>query len=459
MDKPRIFVVDDEQNVCLTIKEALETEGFQVDCYQNPIEGLQEVPQKNPDLIITDLIMPGIDGLKLIQRVKSFNPEINILVMTAHASLESAIGAIRAGANDYLIKPFKIEELLKAVQKTLSQKRLLVEKNVGDKSFQERYQIKNLIGITSEMKAIFKLIEKVAKTDSTVLVVGESGTGKEMAARAIHYHSKRKNAPFVSINCAALPETLLESELFGYEKGAFTGAVASKLGLFELAAEGTFFLDEVGDMSLSLQAKLLRVLQERTLKRVGGIKDIHIDFRLIAATSKNLIHEIKGGKFREDLFYRLNVIPIVMPPLRNRIEDIPSLANHFLAHYADKHGLKTKFQLSGAALAVFKNHSWPGNIRELENVIERLTALTDKTTIEPTMVSQAIEQGSFSSSSNKPINTDNNLREALSSYELEIIKQAIKDAHGNQNQAAKKLNLTRQSLHYKVKKYGLENLS
>ena len=459
MDKQKIFVIDDEQNVCLTIREALEGEGFQVHCYQNPVEGLQDVSQKNPDLIITDLLMPGLDGLKLIQRVKSFNPEINILVITAHASLESAIGAIRAGANDYLIKPFKIEELLKAIQKTLSQKRLLIEKKVGVKSFQDRYQLKNLIGKTQEMKEIFKLIEKVAKTESTVLVAGESGTGKEMAARAIHYHSKRKSGPFVSINCAALPETLLESELFGYEKGAFTGAVASKLGLFELAANGTFFLDEVGDMSLSLQAKLLRILQERILKRLGGVKDIHVDFRLIAATSKNLINEIRTGKFREDLFYRLNVIPIVMPPLRNRVEDISLFVNHFLENYSEKHESKSKFQLSQAALDVFKSHSWPGNIRELENVIERLTALTDKTTIEPTMVSQAIEQGNFSSSSNKPININNNLRGALGSYESELIKQAIKDAHGNQNQAAKKLNLTRQSLHYKVKKYGLENLS
>jgi len=458
MEKQKIFVIDDEQNVCMTLKEALETEGFHVNCYQNPNEGLQDVSQKNPDLIITDLLMPEMDGLKLIQRVKALNPEINILIITAHASLESAIESIRAGANDYLIKPFKIEELLKAVQKTLSQKRLVIEKNLGDKSFQARYQIKNLIGKTQEMKEIFKLIEKVAKTESTVLVVGESGVGKEMVARAIHYHSKRKNGSFVSINCAALPETLLESELFGYEKGAFTGAVASKLGLFELAANGTFFLDEVGDMSLSLQAKLLRVLQERILKRVGGIKDIHIDFRLIAATSKNLIDEIKTRRFREDLFYRLNVIPIVIPPLRNRVEDIPLFVNYFLNSHGEKRGFNVKFKLSEAALNVFKSHSWPGNIRELENVIERLTALTDQATIDPEMVSQAIGQGNFSSSSNKSINRNNNLRKALESYESELIKQAIKNARGNQNRAAKKLNLTRQSLHYKVKKYGLENL-
>lgn len=455
MDQSKIFVIDDEQNVCMTLKDALDARGFHVRCYQSPVEALQDIAKEKPDLMITDLLMPEIDGLKLIQRVKSFNPEINILVMTAHASLETAIGAIRAGANDYLVKPFKIEELLKAVQKTLSQKRLVTQKKLGDHSFQDRYQIKNLIGKTQEMKEIFKLIDKVAKTESSVLIIGESGSGKEMVARAIHYHSKRKQGPFVSINCAALPETLLESELFGYEKGAFTGAVASKLGLFELAANGTFFLDEVGNMSLTLQAKLLRILQERTLKRLGGIKDIRLDFRLIAATSKNLIDEIKADRFREDLFYRLNVIPIVMPPLRHRAEDIPLFVNHFFNVLSEKNGIQMKFQLSQAALGAFQNYSWPGNVRELENVIERLAALTDQTTIGPEMVAQAIAQGNFSSSFNKPITNDNNLRVALESYESELIKQAIKEAQGNQNRAAKKLNLTRQALHYKVKKYGL----
>lgn len=456
MSKERIFVIDDEQNVCLTIKEALETEKYRVDCYQNPLEALQDVSIKNPDLIVTDLLMPEIDGLKLIQRAKSFNPEINILVMTAHASLESAIGSIRVGANDYLVKPFKMDELLKAVQKTLSQKRLITEKKTGDKSFQERYQIKNLIGQTSEIKQIYKLVEKVSGTESSVLIVGESGTGKEMVARAIHYHSKRKNSPFVSINCAALPETLLESELFGYEKGAFTGAAATKLGLFELAETGTFFLDEVGDMSLSLQAKLLRILQERTLKRLGGIKDIAVNFRLIAATSKNLMDEIKNARFREDLLYRLNVIPIMLPPLRKRIEDIPLFVRHFLNSYGKKHGSTLTFQVDDDAMQVFQKHSWPGNVRELENVVERLIALADGPLLGREVVSQAIGQGSFSSASGKPINNEN-LKVVLETYESELIQAALKQADGNQNQAAKKLNLTRQALHYKLKKYGLEN--
>lgn len=455
MEKEKILVIDDEPNLCNVIKEALESEGFKVSCYQNPLRGLEAASKKNPDLIITDLVMPELDGLKLIQQAKSINPEMNILMITAHASLESAIGAIRSGANDYLVKPFKIRDLLEAVKKVLSQKRLIPEVINLDKSFQEKYELKNLIGSTPEMKEIFRLIEKVARSESSILIVGESGTGKEMVARSIHYCSKRRKGPFVSVNCAALPETLLESELFGYEKGAFTGAIASKLGLFELARTGTFFLDEVGEMSGTLQVKLLRILQERILKRLGGVKDIPVDFRLIAATSKNLPEEIRSGRFREDLFYRLNVIPIVIPPLRKRTEDIPIFVNHFLKFFAEKNELKSRFQVTDGALTVFKNYEWPGNIRELENVIERLIALTEKETIDEEMAKQAIQGGNFSSIPSKPITQDNDLREALESYERDLITKAINEANGNRNRAAKKLSLTRQALHYKLKKYGI----
>ncbi len=455
MEKEKILVIDDEPNICNVIKEALEEEGFNVSCYQNPIQGLEAASKSHPSLIITDLVMPQLDGLKLIQRAKAIDPEVNILMITAHASLESAIGAIRSGASDYLVKPFKIAELLDVVKKALSQRRLIPEASGLDKSFQEKYELKNLIGLTPEMKEIFRLIEKIAKTESSVLVIGESGTGKEMVARSIHYCSKRRKGPFVSINCAALPETLLESELFGYEKGAFTGAVASKPGLFELAEAGTFFLDEVGEMSVTLQVKLLRVLQERVLKRLGGVKDTAVDFRLIAATSKNLPEEIKMGRFREDFFYRLNVIPIVMPPLRKRTEDIPVFINHFLKFFTKKNGISFQFRVTDEALAFFKNYEWPGNIRELENVVERLIALTEKETIDAEMARQAIQRGSFSSASSKPINQENDLKEALESYERELIEKAIQEAGGNQNQAAKKLNLTRQALHYKIKKYGI----
>jgi DNA-binding NtrC family response regulator len=342
----KIFIIDDEPNIRVTVTEALRGEGYEVTAYGDPLEALPAIQKQNPAAVITDLRMPGLDGLDLIHKVNIINPEINIVVITGHASLDSAIGAIRAGASDYLVKPFKIDELLETVKKTLSQKRLIPEKSAKQTPFQERYQLKNLIGTTSEMKEILKLVEKVAKTDSTVFIIGESGTGKEVIARALHYQSKRAKGPFVSINCAALPENLLESELFGHEKGSFTGAVASKIGLFELAEGGTFFLDEIGELSVNLQVKLLRVLQERVLKRVGGIKDIPVHFRLITATSRNIPEEIKLGRFREDLFYRINVIPILMPPLRNRTKDIPVFVRYFLDFYAAKHERTESFTVT-----------------------------------------------------------------------------------------------------------------
>lgn len=454
MNTEKIFVIDDEANIRQTIKEALEEERFSVQCYASPLDALKEIRTERPALVITDLVMPEMDGLEVVQKVKAINPEINLVLITAYASLDTAIGAIRAGANDYLVKPFKIEELLKTVQKALSQKRLPAKTGDGG-HFQERYEIKNLIGASGEMKEIFKLIEKVAKTESTVLIIGESGSGKEMVARAIHFESKQRKGPFVSINCAALPETLLESELFGYEKGAFTGAAASKAGLFELAEHGTFLLDEVGEMSVNLQVKLLRVLQERVLKRLGGVKDLPVHFRLIAATSKNLPEEIKAGRFREDLFYRLNVIPLLLPSLRERREDIPLFVSHFLHFYCEKYGIQKQFKITEDAMAVFQNYDWPGNVRELENVMDRLVSLADTGEIDGPIAEKAIQSGQFSSAPSQPINRASNLKDNLEGYERELIQKAIAESHGNKNQAAKKLNLTRQALHYKLQKYGM----
>jgi DNA-binding NtrC family response regulator len=458
----KIFVIDDEPNIRITLTEALEGEGFQVASYANPLDALAALPKDIPEAIITDLKMSELDGIEVIHKVKAVNPEINVVVITGHASLDSAIGAIRAGASDYLVKPFKIDELLKTMKKTMSQRRLIPEKSAKQKLFQERYHIKNLIGTTPEMKEIFHLIEKVAKTDSTVLVIGESGAGKEVAARAIHYQSKRSKGPFVSINCAALPENLLESELFGYEKGAFTGAQASKMGLFELAEGGTFFLDEIGEMSVNLQVKLLRVLQERVLKRVGGIKDISVDFRLICATSKNLPEEIRANRFREDLFYRINVIPILMPPLRKRIPDVPLFVRYFLDYYAQKHDRKEHFTMTPEAMAVLEQHSWPGNIRELENVIERIVALAETDVIDEKVVEEALVGARlprpYSSKAARPItNKTDDLKEATESYERNLIEQALVESQGSKSKAAKKLNLTRQSLQYKINKYGIKN--
>jgi DNA-binding NtrC family response regulator len=456
VSKEKIFVIDDETNIRVTIQETLSDEGFQVEQFGNPKVALKSAARSMPDLVITDLVMPELNGLEVIQKLKEIHPEVSIVVITGHASLETAIGAIRAGADDYLVKPFKIEDLLVSVRKAMSQTRIIPGVTAKEKAFLEKYRVKNLIGGTVEMKELFRLIEKVAKSDSTVLIIGESGTGKEVVSRAVHCHSKRKKGPFVSINCAALPESLLESELFGYEKGAFTGAAASKQGLFELAAGGTFFLDEIGEMSANLQAKLLRVLQERNFKRVGGLRDIEVDFRLVAATSRNLPEEIKKKRFREDLYYRLNVIPFILPSLRDRKADIPVFVYFFLGFFANKQGIEYQFKISNEAMSVFLEYQWPGNVRELENVMERLVALSEKNEIDEDLARKVVYQTSnFSSQSGEPIVDTSNLRESVEAYERELIEKAVREAHGNKNQAARKLNLTRQALQYKIQKYRI----
>ncbi len=457
MKKQKIFVIDDEIYIRETVEEALTQEGFSVQVFEHPAEALKLASREMPNLVITDLMMPQYDGLSVIRELKGRNPEVSVLVITGHASLESAIGAIREGASDYLIKPFKIAELNESVRKALSQKRLVPETAIQDKTFHERYLVQNLIGTTPEMKEIFQLITKVAKTDSTILLMGESGTGKEIAARAIHYHSKRRKNPFVSINCAALPETLLESELFGYERGAFTGAQTAKVGLFELAENGTFFLDEIAEMSVNLQAKLLRVLQEKILRRVGGIKDIPVNFRLVAATNRNLPEEINRGTFREDLYYRLNVIPIILPPLRERAEDIPIFIYYFLGQFAKRQDENRQFKMTQDAMKIFQSYRWPGNIRELENVMERLVALTEGDEITRELAENVVaKMNPFSSHFKEPINhATPNLRESVETYERNLIEKAIRETNGNKNKAAQKLNLTRQALQYKLNKYKL----
>lgn len=457
MKRDKIFVIDDEPRVGDTIKEALAEEGFSVEYFENPKKAMDVISSEQPCIVLTDLVMPGFDGIEVTHAVKAINPEINVIVITGHASLDSAIKAIRAGASDYIVKPFQISELRQSVQKALSQKRFPPEPAGQSRSYQEKYQLKKLIGVTPEITEIFRFIEKVSKSDSTIFVMGESGTGKEMVARTIHYRSKRRKGPFVSLNCAALPEPLLESELFGYEKGAFTGATTSKVGLLELAEKGTFFLDEVGDMSLSLQAKLLRILQERVLKRVGGIRDIRVDFRLVAATSKNIPLEIEKKTFREDLFYRLNVIPILLPPLRDRKDDIPLFVRHFLDLFSRGQDKPRQFQLTRGAMEMLTDYPWPGNIRELENMMERLVALTDQDEVDEQWVEKLLHQNaSYSSHVSEPITASNALRESVETYERRLIDQALREAHGNKNRAAKKLHLTRQVLQYKVDKYKIQ---
>jgi len=452
--KELIFIVDDEKNLLQSLSEALSESGFLVETFSSPREALREIKRQSPRVVVTDIRMPEMGGLQLIEETEKLVPETNFIIMTAHASLDTAIQAIRLGAIDYLIKPFRVQELIAVVRKACSQTRLLPQ--TGSKSIiKDKYQFRNLISEDVKMKEIYALISKIAKTDSTVLIMGESGTGKEMVARAIHFNSKRSGKPFVSVNCAALPENLLESELFGYEKGAFTGAVAAKQGLFEVANAGTFFMDEVGEIQQSLQAKLLRVLQERVVKHIGGIQDNPIDIRLITATSRNLPKDIQDGKFREDLYYRLNVVPVLLPPLRERQVDIPIFLNYFISLYSEKHGIENKFLIEKDAIDFLKSYQWPGNIRQLENLSERIVTTAEDGRLGVSYFKTLIGDSAKSAERTENQGSDN-LTEAVEGLEKKMITEAVAKAGGNKFKAARELGLTRQSLQYKLKKYGLE---
>ena len=375
-----ILVVDDEKSILDLLSVVFKKEGFQVKTSLGTPNVYELVDDDDFDILICDIKMPKVDGMELLKHVKKQKPIVPVIMITAYGSVKQAVEALKVGALDYVIKPFDIEELKILVAHGLEEKKLREENILLKKSFQEQSSFENMIGKSKAMREVFSLIEKVATTDSTVLVTGESGTGKEMAARAIHALSRRREHPFVSINCAALPENLLESELFGHTKGSFTGAVADKKGMFETAHAGTIFLDEVGELSPWTQVKLFRVLQERRIRRVGGTDEILVDIRIIAATNQDLKKRIEEGKFREELFYRLNVICFEMPALRRRTEDIPLLISHFLQKHCEKMGRKTK-RLTPEVISFLETYAWPGNVRELENLIERTVAVEERETI------------------------------------------------------------------------------
>ncbi len=455
--KTRLLVIDDEANILRFLTRALEKRGYEVHPVMQGHEALQKLAVIRPDLVITDIVLPDTNGIELLKQVKAHDPEINVIVITAHASLDTAISAIRGGASDYLVKPFQIEELCSVVKRALSSKRI-VHDGAGMEAFEKRYDFRNLIGASVKMTEIHTLIQRVAETEATVLITGESGTGKELVARSVHYNSKRRGKPFVSINCAALPESLLESELFGYEKGSFTGAMASKMGLLELAHEGTFFFDEIGEISMQVQAKLLRVLQEREIRHVGGLQDIKVDIRILAATSKDLKTQVQKGLFREDLFYRLNVVPIHLPPLRERREDIPVLVKHFLAFYSQKHGLPQAMEIEEQALdCMTSSCHWAGNIRELENAVERAIMFADNGKIRLEQI-RKIASGEFVTPSQEALSPagGRNLKTETENFEKRLIESVLKETDGNKFRAAKRLQISRQSLQYKIKKYQLE---
>ena len=447
--KPRILVVDDEEKLRRVIELQLSAAGFEVDKAASAEAALKLVDRA--DLVLTDLKLPGMDGLELLAAIRRQNMFSPVIVMTAFGSIEVAVEAMKAGAADFLPKPFSLDHLMAVIQKALEMRALRDENRQLREELGKRYEFDNIVGRSPAMQEIFATIERVAPTRATVLLAGESGVGKDLIARAIHFHSPRRDRPFVKINCTALPENLMESELFGYEKGAFTGANTTKPGKFEQADTGTVFLDEIGDVPPSIQVKLLRILQEREFERLGSNKTRHIDVRVIAATNQDLRAALEQGTFREDLYYRLNVVPIDIIPLRERMQDIPFLAEHFLSKYAAETTNHVQAITPGAMSKLMTYH-WPGNVRELENVIERSVVMCtgDRLDAADIKLDNAPRPRSVAGEFALPAGM------TLDQYEQELIREALKRADGNKSQAARALGLTRNALRYRLTQMGLE---
>jgi two-component system, NtrC family, response regulator PilR len=452
-----ILIIDDEKSLLELLGLVFKKEGYGVKTASSAVKALELLDKNGIDLVITDIKMPQKSGMDILKAVKDRTPEMPVIMITAYGSIQQAIEALKAGALDYVVKPFDVEELKIIVARGLEKRRLKEENILLKKDLREKYSFERMIGKSRTMQEIYNLIEKVATTDSTVLVTGESGTGKEMAARAIHGQSHRRDGQFVSINCAALPENLLESELFGHAKGSFTGAIAEKKGMFEAAGRGTLFLDEVGEMSPWTQVKLLRALQERTIRRVGGNDEIPVDVRIIAATNQDLKRRIQEGKFREELFYRLNVISFEMPPLRKRVEDIPILVAHFLQKHCEKMGKRMK-RVAPEVFSLFETYPWPGNIRELENVIERLVAIEDRETITAGCLPHEIVAPQAREETRFLFQPGFNLTAYIDELSKKYINQALVASGGNLRQAATLLGLSYRTIRYLVDKYGLKSV-
>jgi len=446
-----ILVVDDEMSMLEVLSEMLAREGYTVETTPDTAKAIARVERSGVDLVISDLKMEPMDGLELLRRLKRVDPEVVVIVMTAYASYETAVEAMREGALEYVMKPFKKDEILLKVKLGLQQRAILDENRMLKREIAGRYQYENIIGTSKPMEAIYRLIEKVAPTDSTVLITGESGTGKELVARALHYNSPRREKPFCAVNCGALPETLLESELFGHVRGAFTGAHADKDGLFEAANKGTILLDEIGTMSPTMQMKLLRVLQEREVKRVGSNEVKHIDVRVLAATNEDLADCVKKGQFREDLFYRLSVIPIDIPTLRERREDVPMLVKHFLEKRHERFG--ETVAIDDDALYVLESYDWPGNVRELENVIERATTLCDNCRITLRDLPERLLEGH-----DLDLVGDRTLKSITRDSQRRHIARVLRDLDGDKRAAAKVLEISIPSLYRKLDELQLKDL-
>ncbi len=447
--KKHILVVEDEEKLRRVIELQLTSAGFEVDKAATAEEGIKVADRA--DLILSDLRLPRMDGLQFLAQIRRQNTLVPVIMMTAYGSIETAVESMKAGATDFLLKPFSLDHLMQVVNKALEVTALRDENRQLKAELGRRYEYDNIVGRSEAMQEIFATIDRVAPSRATVLLAGESGVGKDLIARAIHFHSPRRDRPLVKINCSAIPENLMESELFGYEKGAFTGAAGTKPGKFEQADTGTVFLDEIGDVPAAIQVKLLRILQEREFERLGSNVTRHIDVRVIAATNQDLRAALEQGTFREDLYYRLNVVPINIPPLRERREDIRFLANHFLKKLAPDAGREVE-SITDAAMEKLLNYHWPGNVRELENVIERGLILCNGKQLEVDDIKLEAAPRS------RPQNDQHFLPEGLTldQYEQEIIREALKRADGNKSQAARMLGLTRNALRYRLTQMGLE---
>ena len=452
-----ILVVDDEKGIRAMLSAQLGQEGYQVDTAANPGEALDLLRTTEYGLILTDIEMPGGNGLDLIQAVRQAWPESVFIVMTGYGTIELAVQAMKIGALDFITKPYEIERLLVAVRNALKCRWLQLENDTLRKTVQQQYHADGLIGSSPAIQNVRRMIGQVANTDSTVLILGESGTGKELVARALHYQNLTRSAQFVPVNCGAIPEHLLESELFGHEKGAFTGAVAARMGRFELAHGGTLFLDEVGELSPALQVKLLRVLQERAFERVGGTRTIHVDVRIIAATNQDLEQAVEERRFREDLFYRLNVIPLTVPPLRARLEDVPLLTQHFLDRFNRDKGT-TVTGVATEVMDVLTRHRWPGNVREFENLIERLVVLKKTGWIEWDDLPERMRAKAEPARGDQTIPFPPegiNMSAVLDDFECQLITKALDLGNGVKSRAAQLLGLNRTTLLEKMKKKAL----
>jgi two-component system response regulator HydG len=451
MAEERVMIVEDEEGMREFLKILLTKEGYRVTALDNGKDAVDRFTEESYHVVITDIKMPGMDGIQVLSRIKEADPSIPVIIMTGHASMETAIDAVNKGAFAYLLKQARNDEIKQLVKKAVEMRTLKRENRFLKQELKRNHSDRPIIGKSGKIRTIFSLVDKVAGTDSTILIFGESGTGKELIAREIHYKSGRAEGQFVSINCGALPEPLLESELFGHVRGSFTGAVRDKEGLFSVAKGGTFFLDEVGETSPAIQVKLLRVLQEREIIPVGGVKPIKVDVRLIAATNADLEEQVEEGKFRADLFYRLNVIPIHLPTLRERKDDIPLLVDHFLKIYCEAAGIPAK-RLSPDAFDVLTNYSWPGNVRELENIIERAVILHEGEVITAADVPDKIKSGSCGRK--EPVVADTSM--TLEELEKEYMLKVLDETGWHKKKAAGILGINASTLYRKLQRYGYE---